>query len=62
MHRPAMVKLRLVQHAPHPRGFRAYQVHDALPLVVGTCPTQSRQRNPAADRSRTWVRSMITAR
>jgi hypothetical protein len=33
MHRPAMVELRVVQHAPHRRGFRAYQVHEALPLV-----------------------------
>ena len=34
MHRPAMLELHLLQHPAHRRRFRAYQMHDALPLVL----------------------------
>jgi hypothetical protein len=46
MHRPAMVQLHLLQHPAHRRRFCAYHVHDARRSSC-TCPTQSRQRNPA---------------
>ena len=61
MHRPAMVQLRLLQHAPHRRRFCAHQVHDARPLV-GHLPHAVQAVQPGGGQQPDVGQVMITAR